>query len=33
MPLSKAELNAVLHDLARRYAEKAAEILGDGSCP
>jgi predicted nucleotidyltransferase len=29
MPLSHAELNAGLHDLAKRYAAKAIEALGD----
>ena len=29
MPLSKAKLNSSLHALAKRYAEKAIEILGD----
>lgn len=29
MPNSRAELNAGLHDLAKRYAVKAKEVLGD----
>lgn len=29
MPISSAELNACLHDLAKRYATKAKEALGD----
>jgi uncharacterized protein len=29
MPKSSAELNACLHDLAKRYAAKAEEALGD----
>lgn len=27
MPSSQAELNTRLHDLAKRYAEKASELL------
>jgi uncharacterized protein len=29
MPYSRTELNAILHDLAKSYRDKAAEILGD----